>query len=88
MTLAEPTPTANRPDADLLAGPTGRLVRPSNEYWDVARAAWVVNVEQCPAVVAEVNSAEDVRAVVRSAAGRGLTSSRRAPGTPPRWCRE
>jgi hypothetical protein len=29
--------------ADVAAAPTGRVTRPASEYWDLARAAWVVN---------------------------------------------
>lgn len=64
----------------LDPGPTGTVVYRGDAGWDRARAAWVVNVDQWPAAVAVVKSAEDVSAVVLSAAGAGLKVAAQGTG--------
>lgn len=56
----------------LSSGPTGTLVRTGDPGWEQARAPWVVNVDQQPAVVALVRSVADVSAVVASAGRCGM----------------
>ena len=51
---------------------TGSLVTSSDGYWDVARAAWVLNVEQRPSAVVHAESAADVAAAVDFAREHGL----------------
>lgn len=56
----------------LDPGPTGTVVGPDDDNWAAARAAWVAQADQQPAAVALVRSAEDIAAVVRTAARLGL----------------
>jgi hypothetical protein len=39
----ETTDAAEYRATDVAAAPTDRIVRPPNQYWDVAQAAWVVS---------------------------------------------
>ncbi len=65
--------TTPRTDArELDARLTGTAVGPGDEGWDAARLAWDLAVDQRPALVATVRSAEDVVAVVRHAREHGL----------------
>ena len=43
---------------------TGSLVTSPDGYWDVARAAWVLNVDQRPSAVVHAESPADVVAPV------------------------
>jgi len=51
---------------------SGDVVTPDDSQWDAARQAWNLAVDQRPAAVALVESAEDVVAVVRFAVANGL----------------
>lgn len=51
---------------------TGTLHTPVSESWDVARMAWLVNVEQHPLAVLEVASREDIATAVRWALAHGV----------------
>jgi FAD/FMN-containing dehydrogenase len=50
----------------------GALLRPGEEGYDEARAAWNLNAHQRPAVVVMAEGADDVRAAVRFARHEGL----------------
>jgi FAD/FMN-containing dehydrogenase len=56
----------------LRARIAGSLVLPGDPDWDEARRAWNLAVDQRPFAVALPESAEDVRELVRFAAGHGL----------------
>jgi FAD/FMN-containing dehydrogenase len=56
----------------LRARLTGSLVTRSDGYWDVARAAWVLNVDQRPSAVVHAETAQDVAETVAFAAANGL----------------
>jgi len=56
---------------DLRRRVTGRLTTPADEGWDLAKMAWVVNVQQHPMAVLEVHDVDDVIAAVRWAADNG-----------------
>ncbi len=58
----------------------GRVVRPEDPEWEVARSAWNLAVDQRPALVAEVADAFDVQAVVRYAAENGLRVAPQSTG--------
>ncbi len=67
--------TATRPHADahtLDARLAGTAVGPGDEGYDGARVAWDLAVDQRPAIVATVRSADDVVEVVRFAREHGL----------------
>ena len=51
---------------------TGRIVGPQDADWDTARAAWNLSVDQRPAFVAQVATADDVAEVIRFARSAGL----------------
>jgi hypothetical protein len=68
------------PAGSLEAELRGRVVRPGDQQWDQARAAWNLAVDQRPALVAEVADAFDVQAVVRFAAGHGLRVAPQSTG--------
>ncbi|MGN6331182.1 MAG: FAD-binding oxidoreductase [Motilibacteraceae bacterium] len=60
------------PLADLAAELTGRVVTAADPDWDLARMAWLVNVQQHPVAVVQAATADDVAAAVRVAAEHGL----------------
>jgi FAD/FMN-containing dehydrogenase len=62
---------------------TGSLVTSTDGYWDVARAAWVLSVDQRPSAVVHAESAADVAATIGFAREHGLRVAPRAPGTTP-----
>jgi FAD/FMN-containing dehydrogenase len=51
---------------------TGSLVTRSNGYWDLTRAAWVLDVDQRPSAVVHAVTAQDVAETVAFAAEHGL----------------
>jgi FAD/FMN-containing dehydrogenase len=51
---------------------TGRVATPADADWDDARQAWNLAADQRPAAVAFVESRDDVSAVLRFAAERGM----------------
>src|SRR3954451_16966421 len=57
---------------ELRSAMEGTVVAPGEAGWDEARAAWNLAVDQRPALVALPATVEDVVAVVRYAAPRGL----------------
>ncbi len=65
-------PSTESAGAALDAGPSGRVVRPGDPDWDAARTPWVISVDQRPEAVVQVQCADDVVAVVRSARAAGL----------------
>jgi FAD/FMN-containing dehydrogenase len=77
MTLI--TDSGDRLD-DLALDLDGRLVRPDDADWDVARTAWHLDVDQRPAAVAQVASVRDVSAVVDAARELGLTVAAQSTG--------
>ena len=58
----------------------GRLVLPGDPGWDGARRSWNLSIDQRPAAVTEVASADDVQDVVRLAAREGLRVAPQATG--------
>jgi FAD binding domain/Berberine and berberine like len=56
------------------------LVKPGEEKWDSARAAWNVAIEQRPALVARPRNADEVSAVVNFARESGLRVAVQAEG--------
>jgi FAD/FMN-containing dehydrogenase len=71
MTLQTETIDA-RTVEDLRARLRGALLRPGEEGYEGARAAWNLNARQSPAVVVVAESAEDVLLAVRFAGDAGL----------------
>jgi FAD/FMN-containing dehydrogenase len=61
-------------------GVRGRITAPGDPEWDAARGSWNLSVDQQPAFVVEAASAEDVQAVVRTAAREGLRVAPQATG--------
>ena len=59
---------------------TGSLVTSTDGYWDVARAAWVLNVDQRPSAVVHAETAEDVAATVDFAREHGLRVAAQGTG--------
>ncbi|HEX4483970.1 MAG TPA: FAD-binding protein [Solirubrobacteraceae bacterium] len=59
---------------------SGRVVQPSDADWDDARLAWNLVVDQRPAAVALVQSADDVAAAVRFAAAHQLRVTAQGTG--------
>jgi FAD/FMN-containing dehydrogenase len=57
-----------------------QLVKPGEERWDSARAAWNLAIDQRPAVVAEPGDADEVAAVVNFARENGLRVAVQAEG--------
>ena len=51
---------------------TGRIATAADADWDDARQAWNLAADQQPAAVACVEGADDVSAVLRFAAERGM----------------
>lgn len=58
----------------------GRLATPADSDWDLARQAWNLAADQHPSAVALVESAEDVRKVVRFAAENELRVTAQGSG--------
>jgi FAD binding domain len=58
----------------------GRIAGPDDSDWDQARAAWNLAADQRPAVVVFAESADDVAATVRFAAGNGLKVAAQGTG--------
>jgi hypothetical protein len=56
------------------------IVRPNDEHWDSARAAWNLAVDQRPALVARPGSADEVAAVIDFARESGLRVAVQAEG--------
>jgi hypothetical protein len=56
------------------------LVKPGEQGWDSARAAWNLAVEQSPAMIARPGSADEVVAAVNFARDRGLRVAVQAEG--------
>jgi hypothetical protein len=59
---------------------SGSVVRPGEPDWDAARMAWNLAVDQHPAAVALVESADDVAAVLRFAAAHDLRVTAQGTG--------
>ena len=59
---------------------TGEVVMPGDQTWAAARQAWNLAVDQRPVAVVYPESADDVVATVRFAAGRGLRIAFNAGG--------
>jgi hypothetical protein len=59
---------------------TGRVATAADGDWDEARQAWNLAADQHPAAVAFVQSADDVSAVLRFAAERGLKVTAQGTG--------
>jgi len=57
-----------------------QLVRPGDERWDSARAAWNLAIDQRPALVAQPGDADEVAAVVNFARENGLRVAVQAEG--------
>jgi FAD/FMN-containing dehydrogenase len=57
-----------------------QLVKPGDERWDSARAAWNLAIDQRPAVVAQPGDADEVAAVVNFAREYGLRVAVQAEG--------
>ena len=57
-----------------------QLIRPGEERWDSARAAWNLAIDQRPAVVAQPHDADGVAAVVNFARENGLRVAVQAEG--------
>jgi FAD/FMN-containing dehydrogenase len=60
--------------------PSGMVVTPDDQSWDDARQAWNLAVDQRPAAVAVVESADDVAAVMTSARQHGLPVAAQGTG--------
>jgi FAD/FMN-containing dehydrogenase len=67
----------------LRARLTGSLVIGSDGYWDVSRAAWVLDAPPRPSAVVHATTSEDVAATVRFAAEHGLRVVRRSADRTP-----
>jgi hypothetical protein len=63
----------------MLSGAT-ELVRPGEDGWDSARAAWNLTIDQRPAMVARPGDADEVAAVVNFARENGLRVAVQAEG--------
>src|SRR6516162_9441753 len=57
-----------------------QLVKPGEERWDSARAAWNLAIDQRPAVVAQPADADGVAAAVNFARENGLRVAMQAEG--------
>ena len=82
------TTTANRGNTshaigDLRRRVVGTVHTPDDPTWDLARTAWVVNVDQQPLAVLEVRDTDDVRAAVRWAVDHGVDVSAQPTGHSP-----
>jgi hypothetical protein len=58
----------------------GRVILPGDTDWDVARSAWDLNVDQCPAAVVAARQPDDVVKAVRAAAAAGLRVTAQSTG--------
>jgi FAD/FMN-containing dehydrogenase len=58
----------------------GSFVRPGDEGWDAARAAWNLGVDQQPVAVALVQGADDVARAIGYAAANGLRVTAQGSG--------
>ena len=56
------------------------MVKPGDDGWDAARAAWNLAIDQRPAMVARPGSADEVAAVVKLARESGLRVAVQAEG--------
>ncbi|HEY6760084.1 MAG TPA: FAD-binding protein, partial [Baekduia sp.] len=65
---------------DLLPELDGRLLLPTDDGYDAARAPWNTAIDLRPAAVVEAASAADVQAVVREARARGLRVAPQSTG--------
>jgi UDP-N-acetylenolpyruvoylglucosamine reductase len=65
---------------DLALDLDGRLVRPGEAGWDLARRAWNLAVDQRPAAVVIARSVRDVQTTVRAAAELRLRVAPQATG--------
>src|SRR3954452_23149312 len=63
---------------EMLNG--AELVKPGDERWDSARAAWNLAVDQQPAMVARPGNADEVAGVVNFARENGLRVAVQAEG--------
>src|SRR5215218_8226296 len=85
MTLQTRTADAGAVE-DLRAQLHGSLLRPGEEGYEEARAAWNLNARQSPAVVVLAGDAEDVLLAVRFAGdvglGAGVMATGHGVGTP------
>ena len=66
--------------ARLRAKLTGTLALPGDDDWHDARRAWSLSVDQRPEAVAHPVDADDVQAIVRTAAELGLQVTAQATG--------
>ena len=81
MTSGSPSELVGcEPAGTLGGGLRGRVVRPEDDGWDNARAAWNLAVDQRPVVVVEVADAFDVQAVMHYAAQHGLRVAPQSTG--------
>src|SRR6185437_2311265 len=76
MTLTLPAPALRELAGDL----SGTIVVPGDDDWNDARRAWNLAVDQQPAAVALPETAADVAAIVRTAAGLGLRVAAQTTG--------
>jgi UDP-N-acetylenolpyruvoylglucosamine reductase len=58
----------------------GEVVEPDDAYWDVARLAWNLAVDQQPALIAYPESANDVIEIVRYARANGMRVAAQGTG--------
>src|SRR5690349_13140354 len=58
----------------------GRLVRPGDADWDMARQAWNLAIDQRPAAVVVARSVRDVQTTVRAATELGMRVAPQATG--------
>jgi UDP-N-acetylenolpyruvoylglucosamine reductase len=65
---------------DLALDLDGRLVRPGDADWDLARRAWNLAIDQRPAAVVVAKSVRDVQTTVRAAAELGMRVAPQATG--------
>jgi hypothetical protein len=84
-TIVRPEERAATPDFESLRNVVcGRLTTPDDPGYDAARTPWVVNIEQRPAAVLEVEGVADVVAAVRWGASHGVPVSVQPTGHAPR----
>jgi hypothetical protein len=67
-------------EADFRAALTGSVLGPADEGYDEARQLWNAEHDRHPAVIARVQSAEDVQAAVRYGVAQGLEIAVRGGG--------
>jgi hypothetical protein len=84
-TIVQPEQRAGSPDFESLRrAVTGTLTTPDDVGYDAARMPWVVNVQQHPAAVLEVDGVADVVEAVRWGAQHGIPVSVQPTGHAPR----